>query len=127
MPLLRQKKDVIEIRRKGPGRCNKYDVVLYKRGPKYILHRIIKVRPKDYVILGDHNTFLEYGITDAQILGVMTRVIRNGKNITTDNILYKIYVHIWCDFYPVRIFILRCKSKLWSILRGVKRRLFPAG
>lgn len=36
MPLLRQRKDIIEIRKKGPGRCKKYDVVLYKRGNKYI-------------------------------------------------------------------------------------------
>ena len=39
LPLLRQKKDLIEIRKKEPGRCKKYDVVLYKRDKKYILHR----------------------------------------------------------------------------------------
>ena len=45
MPLLRQKKDIIEIRKKNNGRCKKYDVVLYKRGTQYILHRILKVLP----------------------------------------------------------------------------------
>ena len=33
MPLLRERKDLIEIHRKDPNiRCEKYDVVLYKRG-----------------------------------------------------------------------------------------------
>lgn len=123
MPLLRQKKDVIEIRRKEPGRCRKYDVVLYKRGGKYILHRILRVLPDGYVIAGDHNTFLEYDITDEHILGVVTRVIRDGKSVSTENKGYRFYVHLWCDFYPVRIFILRCKAKIRRVLGRGKRAL----
>ena len=123
LPLLREKKDVIEIRKKGPERCKKYDVVLYKRGEKYILHRILKVLPNGYIIAGDHNTFIETDITDDMILGVMTRVIRNGKNITPDNIRYKIYVHLWCDVYPVRIFLLKIKAFIWRCLRFAKRKI----
>ncbi len=119
MPLLRQRKDIIEIRKRGPGRLKKYDVVLYKRGGKYILHRILKVRPDDYVIAGDHNTFLEYGITDADILGVMTRVIRDGREIHMTDPEYLAYVHLWCDFYPVRIFILRCKRLAARVVRHI--------
>lgn len=119
LPLLRQRRDIVEIRAKGSERFKKYDVVLYKRGSKYILHRIIKVRPNDYVIVGDHNITLEYGITDEQILGKMVRVIRDGHEITPDNKLYKLYAHLWCDFYPVRVFILRGRA-------AISRRL-PAG
>ena len=85
MPLLRQRRDIIEIRKKGPERCKKYDVALYKRGEKYILHRVLKVLPDGYLIAGDHNTFVERDVTDKMILGVMTRVIRNGKDICMDN------------------------------------------
>ena len=67
MPLLRQRKDIIEIRAKGPERCKKYDVVLYKRGNKYILHRILEVLPDGYIIAGDHNTFLETEIGRAHV------------------------------------------------------------
>ena len=105
LPLLRQRRDLIEIRKKQ-GRCKKYDVVLYKRDGKYILHRITKVREKDYVIVGDNCIQREYGITDDQILGVMTRVIRDGKSIYPTDWKYKIYVHLWCDFYHVRVAIL---------------------
>ena len=127
MPLLRQKRDVIEIQKKGSGRCNKYDAVLYKRGENYILHRILKVLPKGYIIAGDHNTFLEKDVTDDMILGVMTRVVRDGKTISVDDFWYKTYVHLWCDVYPVRMLILKVKWKVKSFidrcLRFVKRRV----
>ena len=120
MPLLRQRRDLIEIRKKGPERCRKYDVVLYKIGKKYILHRVIKMREKDYVIVGDHNIWREWGITDAQILGVMTRVIRDGKSITPENRLYRLYVHLWVDLYPVRAAILYGKRLAHGIWRRVR-------
>lgn len=123
MPLLRQRKDIIEIRNTEEKRCKKYDVVLYKRGSRYILHRILKVLPNGYIIAGDHNTFLENDVTDDMILGVMTRVIRNGKSITPDNFWYKVYVHLWCDVYPVRMKIIRWKYRVIGILRAVKRRI----
>lgn len=118
LPLLRQRRDIIEIRKKQ-GRCKKYDVVLYKRGNKYVLHRILKVRENDYVIVGDHCIRREFGITDDQILGVMTRVIRDGKSIYPTDWKYRLYVHLWCDFYPVRALILYVKS----VLRAVGHRL----
>ena len=120
LPLLRQRRDIIEIRKKGPGRFRRYDVVLYKRGDKYILHRILKVLPEGYLIAGDNNTFVETDIKDENILGVMTRVIRNGKSITMDHWKYRLYVHLWCDCYPLRMLILRLKRKAGSVLRRIR-------
>lgn len=121
MPLLRQGRDVMEIRRKGDERCRKYDAVLYKVGSKYILHRIIKVRENDYVIVGDNCYRREYGITDEQILGVLTGIVRGGKHISVDDRAYKLYVHLWCDFYPIRAAILFCKHLAGRAVRAVKR------
>ncbi len=117
MPLLRQRRDLIEIHAKGPGRCKKYDVVLYKRGDKYILHRILKVLPDGYIIAGDNNTFLETDIKDENILGVMTRVIRDGRQVTSDNVLYRMYVHLWCDLYPARMLLIRLKRKAYRVIK----------
>ena len=116
LPLLRQHRDIIEIRRKDPAiRCKRYDAVLYKRGDKYILHRILKVCPKDYVICGDNCIWREYGVTDDQILGVLARIVRNGKSIYPTDMKYKIYVHLWCDFFHVRAAILYCKKVVRAI------------
>lgn len=122
MPLLRERRDIIEIRNLT-GRPKKYDVVLYKRRNRYILHRVLRVLPEGYIIAGDHNTFIEKDVTDDMILGIMTRVIRNGKSVTPDNMWYKIYVHIWCDLYQARMKIIRTKYKSIRALRRAKRRL----
>ncbi len=124
LPLLRENKDIIEIIRKGPERCNKYDVVLYKRGNRYILHRIVKVLSSGYYIVGDNCVRLEKDITDDKILGVMTRIVRDGKTISVDDFWYKVYIHLWCDVYPVRFFILKVKRFVYRCLRFVKRRIF---
>lgn len=123
MPLLRQKKDIIEIRKKGPERCKKYDVVLYKRRDRYILHRILKVLPDGYLIAGDHCTVLERDIKDENILGIMTRMLRNGKYITPDNKWYKAYVHLWCDVYPIRMMIIKTKIRIRRFLSKIKHTI----
>ena len=120
LPLLRQRRDIIEIRKKQ-GRCKKYDVVLYKRGGKYILHRVIKVRENDYVIVGDNCIRREFGVTDDMILGVMTRVYRNGKSIYPTDRKYKLYVHLWCDFFYVRAGILYAGQLAAGAWRKAKR------
>lgn len=103
MPLLREHRDLFVIEKKTEERCKKYDAVLFKRANgQYVLHRILKVRTNDYVLCGDHLFRREYGIAENQILGVMTKVIRDGKTISVTNKKYLCYVHLWCDFFYVR-------------------------
>lgn len=107
MPYIKQGRDVLVISEVN-GRLNKYDVPLYKRDSgQYVLHRILKVRENDYVICGDNRWNKEYGITDRHIIGILTGVIRDGQEIPVINRKYRIYVHLWCDLFPVRAFILR--------------------
>lgn len=123
MPLLREGRDVMVIERKD-GRCKKYDAVLYKRGEKYILHRVIKVRENDYVIVGDNCRRLEYGITDSDILGVLVAVLRDGKReFGMDCRQSRIYAHLWCDLYPLRAAILFCRDAVCWFVRRVGRLL----
>lgn len=123
MPLLREGRDVMIIERPG-GRLKKYDVPLYKRPDgAYVLHRILKVRESDYIICGDNLTRREYGITDNDIIGVLVGVIRNGKTISTSDISYRLYTHLWCDFFYIRVAILSVKSFAVRALRYIKRKL----
>lgn len=117
MPLLREYRDIVEIWRKEPGRCKKYDVVLYKRNGQYILHRILRVLPDGYIVAGDHNSCLDPNITDEDIIGVMKRVIRDGKDITMDDPRYRLYVHLCCDCYPLRMIFLRLINYVYHCLR----------
>ena len=111
LPLLRERRDIIEIRplTRPP---EKYDVLLYKRGGTYILHRVLKVTAGGYRIAGDNNVFVETDVTDAMILGRMTRIIRDGREIHVDgNLPYKLYSHLYVDFFPVKCLLLRARGK----------------
>jgi len=113
MPLLRQGKDLFTVRKKTEARCQKYDVVLYRRPPShYVLHRVIQVREKDYVILGDNCINKEYGITDDDIIGVMESFVRDGKTYSVSDKKYRLYVFFWCFSIPLRIFLTKLKFKL---------------
>lgn len=122
LPLLRQGKDLFTVTRKSAERCKAGDVVLYRRPPKsYVLHRIIEVRPEDYVILGDNCINKEYGIRDEDILGVMTGYVRNGREHRVTEPGYRLYSAVMLYSVPVRVFLKKCAVRLKRRLRGGKR------
>ncbi len=100
-PMLRDRKDVIVVK-KCTERLKKYDVALYKVGTNYILHRVLEVSSDSYVIRGDNCDQKEYGITDEQILGVLTEFYRGDKKVSLDSWKYKAYVRIYCACPPIR-------------------------
>ena len=104
MPLLRQGIDrvVVEVPKSKP---RKYDVALYKRGERYVMHRIVKECKNDgYVIRGDNRINNERDITTDRIIGVMTAFFRGDKLIEITDENYKKYVKkIVRAYYPRKI------------------------
>ena len=100
-PMLRDRRDTIVV---SPctGRLKKYDVPLYRRDSAYVLHRIVKVLPDSYVICGDNCIQKEYGITDHEILGVLTGFYRGEKPVNMKGLPYWVYTRMWCALYPIR-------------------------
>ncbi len=118
VPLIRQGRDLIVIE-SASGRLKKYDVPLYRRdNGQYVLHRILKVREKDYVICGDNRWRREYGIDDRHVIGVLRTVIRDGKEVSMADWRQRLYAHLWCDLFPIRCVILRGVA----VLKRLRRR-----
>ena len=118
LPLLRQGQGLFTVEKKGGTRCKAGDVVLYRRPPShYVLHRIIEVRDNDYIILGDNCVTREYGVTDDDILGVMTGYVRNGKRPRVDEAGYRIYTFVWMHTIPLRIAVKRMRYKVGRWLK----------
>lgn len=114
-PLLRPRKDLVHLK-KPSGRLQYHDVALFRRkSGQYVLHRVVEVREKEYVFLGDHQVVKEEGIRDDQILGVMEGFTREGKYCTVDSIGYKVYVRLWTGLYPLRYIS-------WKIRSVIKKR-----
>lgn len=120
MPLLRQNRDILIIK-KPEGRLRLWDVPLFKRNnaPRertYVMHRVLWVGRRSYVMCGDNQWRPEFGVKDSQILGVLDAVERRSKDGQLERIipvrstsehphvpfLYRLYVFLWCFFYPIR-------------------------
>ena len=110
-PLIKQDRDIAIIS-KPRERLKKFDVALYKRpNGQYVLHR------DGYIILGDNCISKEYNIKDSQILGVLTSLNRNGKEIDLNSFGYKLYVRARYAHYPVRVIIHKLKRFIKRLLK----------
>lgn len=120
LPLIRQGKDLFTIEKNDGNRYKRGDVVLFARGKdKYVLHRIIKVLPDEYVILGDNCINPERGIKDSDIHGKMISFVRNGKEHSINEKRYRLYTWYILTFNPVRVFF----KKRWIRFKHLVKKI----
>ncbi len=100
-PMLRQNRDLVVVRT-PVARLRKYDAALYKRGGRYVLHRVVKVEKDRYLIRGDNTYSLEI-VPDDAVIGVLTSFQRKGKSFDVSNRGYRLYARFWNAVYPLRL------------------------
>lgn len=94
LPMLRQGKDTVTLT-SVTGPLKKYDIPLYQRDDgAYVLHRITKVG-ETYTCIGDNQFEYEPGIRHDQIIAVVSHFSRAGKQISVENLGYRIYTRLW--------------------------------
>ena len=126
-PMLRNRHDVMMVV-PAARELRRYDVALYRRGEKYVLHRVgghyENGSEKGYVICGDNCVTLEY-IPRENVLGVLSGFYRDGRHIDCETSRgYHAYSKLWVALFPVRKV---CKSASAMVRRAGKRVLFACG
>ncbi len=120
LPLIVEGRDCVYIK-KPQERLKKYDIAFYKRPTgQYVLHRVVKVKKSEYVMCGDNQWFLEHGISDNNIIGVVSKLECSGKVITPQTPKYRCYCFWWVNTRVIRHMksILRYRaSKLYHKLK----------
>ncbi|WP_407383184.1 S24/S26 family peptidase [Ruminococcus sp.] len=62
-----------------------YDIPLYRRDSgQVVLHRIISTRGGGWTMCGDNRRYKEYGISEKNVIGVLTTIVRGGREIAVD-------------------------------------------
>ncbi len=118
-PFIRGERDVISVVPvKEP--LKKYQVILYEvPGRGHVLHRILAVREHGYVVRGDNCFYKEY-VSEDQILGVLSKVLKDGKKERKAVPYGTFLVRFWRWLYPLRW--------LWQKMRNAaskgKRKIF---
>ena len=118
LPMLEQKRDTVVLSaiKEKPV---KYDVVLYKVGNSYVLHRIIGVKNGYYVICGDN--CIKKGIVQSdKIIAKAIGFYKNGKYIPCDDENYLKYAKKQARGRWKRNITFRVKNKFSAFL-GLKK------
>ena len=115
LPLIRQGVDQVVLVKALD--VKEGDVVFYLRdNGQFVLHRVIKIKDGEYIMCGDNQFILEYGITKKHILAKMKCFIRDGEEIDDTNKKYQRYI----KNLPLR----RLKKRTRNFLGRVKRKIF---
>lgn len=99
------------------------DVVLYRRwkadGAKdiLVLHRIWKINSQGIFLVGDNQSELEGPLKKEQVIGIMTGLVRKGKQISVMNPLYKALTGIWLMLRPLRPVISKCAVNIKHVFQ----------
>lgn len=121
MPLLRENRDLMVIRKRGAGRFHKYDAVLFLRdNGDYVLHRILRVEPDAYWIVGDNCASGET-VREEQVIGILTEIVRDGRTIRVTDRGYRAFVRVWCALFPLRALWIRTAAGLRALRKKVWR------
>ncbi len=92
MPLLRNRESIVIVEAADRVPPRRGDVVLYRMGDTYILHRVLRVTPEEYLIRGDNTWALER-VPKAALLATMTGFYRRpeGRLVSRDDAAYRLY------------------------------------
>lgn len=88
------------------------DIVFFRRPTgEYILHRVLRKKEDRYTVNGDSQVWTEE-IPCSAVIGVVSRIRRDGKWLDTDTLSMKTYSALWRATRPVRPALIQIKSKL---------------
>ena len=95
LPLLRQGRDSVTLRRVDSP-IRKGDILFYQRPDgSFVLHRVWAVTPDGLTLMGDNQTVPEPGVSPDWVIGRVTRIFRDDKEVICDGFRYRLYRKLW--------------------------------
>ena len=95
LPLLRQGRDSVSLRRVDSP-IRKGDILFYQRPDgSFVLHRVRAVKPDGLTMMGDNQTLPEPGVSPDWVIGRVTRIFRDDKEVFCDGPGYRLYLGLW--------------------------------
>ena len=111
-PFLVHQRDYIYFK-KPERNLRKGDMVFFERNNgQYVMHRIWKVKPDGYYIVGDAQTEIEGPVREEQIFAIITKVRRKNQWIAPGDFWWEFFEHIWIRMIPVRRIVMKLYAKI---------------
>lgn len=93
------------------------DIIIFEdlRGA-YILHRIYWRKADSYCTMGDNCRYTDEPIHTSQIIGVVEKIYRKGREINCDSLLWRFIFLLWRKMLPIRKYLI----ELYFLLTRIK-------
>jgi hypothetical protein len=89
------------------------DMVFYQRQTgRYVMHRICRIRPEGYYMIGDAQTEIEGPLQREQIFALVIAAKRKGRLIRPGDFWWEFFARVWLRIIPLRRLII----KIYSVL-----------
>jgi hypothetical protein len=116
-PLLTPERDAVVV---SPCKSiKKRDIAFFERkSGLLVMHRVVKVKKDGFYCVGDNQTVVEGPISYENLLGKITLMVRNGKEIDVKSTKYRAYAWFWTAVRPIRRGVLAAWRKLKRVFKG---------
>ena len=119
-PLIRRGKDPVTIvPLERP--LLKGDVVLFRLGERYIVHRVWKLEDGRVRTFGDNCWNPDPWIPENQVLGLVVKYARDGRGHRLDTPQARAWGRAWMAIHPIRL----CYKRLRALAGRCYRKIFP--
>ena len=116
-PLIREGRDSV-ILSLPQKRAKKNDILLFSMRENYVLHRVIgEQRDGCYVLCGDNRRHCERGVSEDNVIAVVTGIKRDGRPMKMDSFIYRTYLAFLSAKRRFRWFCIRVYRKLLRVFR----------
>jgi len=116
-PMLRYRKDPVLIH-PVTQEIKRYDIVVYAKEDRYVIHRVLQVWDDCYVIRGDNCIAKEY-VPKQAVRGIVVGFWRFGKYIAVTDWCFRAYSKIWVAINP----LVRAHHKLKAMAYSIGHRI----
>ncbi|MBR3763131.1 MAG: S24/S26 family peptidase [Clostridia bacterium] len=119
-PLIRRGKDPVTIVPLTRS-LMKGDVVLFRLGERYVVHRVWRLQEGLVQTFGDNCWNPEPWFPVQQVLGQVVKYSRNGRIRRLDTPVARAWGRLWMAIHPIR----KCYKRLRALAGRCYRKVFP--
>lgn len=119
LPFMKHMRDSVILTHPSKRKLKRGEIVFVEReSKKIVLHRVIQLRPNGFIMKGDSQIWVEFVQFD-QIIAVVSKIIRKGKVISCDNLLYRFLSALWMLLQSILGLFVRGAGLLKMIYKAV--------
>ena len=117
-PILKHLRDSVILTSPRIRKIKKGEIVFIQRKTgEYVLHRVLKIIDDEtFIMNGDAQQWVEV-VKNNQVIGVCCKIVRDNKEISCDNLIYKCVIKIWQLFMPIRHIIFKMNATIKKLYK----------